>query len=141
MFSKMKQRKRMQQTYDRDNITMKRCGKEINMYDYIQAGREDTEIYDVLEKYGCIDKIKINTEAVYLDVTELQKMQGLRGIADLHRRAEEIFENLPIEVRKEFNNSVNEFTKRGPKWIEEKYAEEKALKQKEQTEENANEQE
>lgn len=117
-FKKRNERTRMQQTFDKATITMKRAGQEINVYDFIQANREDTEIYEVLEKYGCIDKIKKTDEALYADITEIQKLDGLRGMVEKQKQAKAMFEQLPIEVRKEFNNSLNEFSLKAPAYMQ-----------------------
>lgn len=117
-FKKRNERTRMQQTFDKNSITMKRAGQEINVYDFIQANREDTEIYEVLEKYGCIDKIKKTDEALYADITEIQKLDGLRGMVEKQKQAKMMFDQLPIEVRKEFNNSLNEFSLKAPAYLQ-----------------------
>lgn len=117
-FKKKNERIRMQQTFDKDSITMKRAGQEVNVYDFIQANREDTELYEVLEKYGCIDKIKKTDEALYADITEIQKLDGLRGMVEKQKQAKMMFEQLPIEVRKEFNNSLNEFSIKAPQYLQ-----------------------
>lgn len=117
-FKKWKERTRAQQTFDREKITMKRAGKEINVYDFIQASREDTEIYEVLEKYGCIDKIKRTDQELYADITAIQKLDGLRGMVEQQRQAKEMFEQLPFEIRKEFNNSLNEFSLKAPEYLQ-----------------------
>lgn len=117
-FKKRKERKRAQQEFDREKITMKRAGQEINVYDFIQAGREDTEIYPVLEKYGCIEKIKRTDEELYADITAIQKLDGLRGMVVQQRAAKEMFEQLPLDIRKEFNNSLNEFSIKAPEYLQ-----------------------
>lgn len=117
-FEKRNERTRAQQTFDREKITMKRAGKEINVYEFIQAAREDTEIYEVLEKYGCIDKIKRTDEELYADISSIQKLDGLRGMVEQQRMAKEMFERLPLEVRKEFNNSLNEFSLKAPEYLQ-----------------------
>lgn len=117
-FKKMTERKRAQMNFDREKITVKMAGKEINVYDFIQAGREDTEIYPVLEKYGCIDKIKRTDQELYADITAIQKLDGLRGIVEQQRQAKEMFEQLPMEIRKEFNNSLNEFSLKAPEYLQ-----------------------
>lgn len=117
-FRKRKERKRAQQEFDREKITFKRNGIDVNVYDYIQEGREDTEIYEVLEKYGCIDKIKRTNEELYADITAIQKLDGLRGIVEQQKQAKSMFENLPLEVRKEFNNSLNEFSLKAPEYLQ-----------------------
>ena len=46
------ERKRMAQDFNKEEITVTKAGKEINVYNFIQENREDTEIYPTLEKYG-----------------------------------------------------------------------------------------
>lgn len=110
-FENRKWRKRKQQNFDAKKIFIEKAGKKINMYDFIQESREDTEIYPTLEKYGCIDKMMLNREDVYTDYTELQKLGGLRGVKDFEIKAKNMFYNLPTEIRKEFDNDINKFTK------------------------------
>lgn len=117
-FEKFNWRERKQQNFDKEKIFIEKCGKKINVYDMIQEAREDTEIYPTLEKYGCIDKMMLNHEDVYTDYTELQKMRDLRGIKDYQIQANNMFYNLPPEVRKEFDNDINKFTKGADKYIE-----------------------
>ncbi len=130
-FENRKFRERKQQEFDKETISFQKMGKKINVYDFIQEGREDTEIYPTLEKYGCIDKMMLNREDVYADYTELQKMRDLRGIKDFENQAKNMFYNLPPEVRKEFDNDINKFTKNADKYIEKlrKEDEEKAKTQ------------
>lgn len=93
------------------------AGKIMNVAEWIEAGREDTEIYPVLEKYGCIDKIKRTDEELYMDVTAIQKLDGLRGIMAHAKEAKEMFELLPVDIRKEFNNDINKFSREAPEWL------------------------
>lgn len=125
-FEKFKWRERASQNFDKEKIHFVKNGKKINIYDFIQEGREDTEIYPTLEKYGCIDKMMLNREDVYTDYTELQKMRDLRGIKDFENQAKIMFYNLPTEVRKEFDNDINKFTRKADAYIEKLKAEDKA---------------
>lgn len=131
-FENRKWRERKKQNFDAKNIFIEKAGKKINMYDFIQEGREDTEIYPTLEKYGCIDKMIINREDVYADYTELQKLEGLRGIKDYEIKAKNMFYNLPTEIRKEFDNDINKFTRGADDFIKKLKAEDekKAVKAK-----------
>ena len=137
-FEKFKWRERAQQSFNKEEIHFVKNGKKINVYDFIQEGREDTEIYPTLEKYGCIDKMMLNREDVYADYTELQKMRDYRGVKDFENQAKQMFYNLPTEVRKEFDNDINKFTRNADKYIEKLKAEDKAkadaLKQAQQAE-------
>lgn len=126
-FENRKWRERARQKFDAKKIFIEKSGKKINVYDMIQEAREDTEIYPTLEKYGCIDKMMLNREDVYADYTELQKLEGLRGIKDYEIKAKNMFYSLPTEVRKEFDNDINKFTRGADDFIKKLKAEEEKI--------------
>lgn len=105
---------RKNQDFDKDNIFIEKNGKKINVYAMIQENREDTEIYKVLEKYGCIDKIKIDEKDVYTDLTAIK---DLRGIITQQKKADDLWKSLPLEFRKEFSNSKENFLENGEKYL------------------------
>lgn len=117
------------QVFDKD-ITFKLGGKEQKIYEYTQAAREDTEIYPVLEKYGCIDKIKRDVADIYGDA---KVMKDLRGTFEDMKKADEIWNGIPLEIRQKFDNNRDKFIKDGMKWAETevKKREETAKKAKE----------
>lgn len=104
----------MAQSFDADNITLTKAGKTFNVYDKIQEGREDTEIYPTLEKYGCIDRMMLDHQGIYDDFT---KYGNLRDIKEQQRMANQMFYDLPLEVRKEFNNDISIFMKDGERYM------------------------
>lgn len=105
------------QTFNKDEIFIIKAGKKINMYQMIQEAREDTEIYPTIEKYGTIEKLKLNTEEVYADVSNAM---NLRNALDKSREIENVWYNLPLETRQEFNHSPKEFAERGYDWLNKK---------------------
>lgn len=108
---------RKQQTFDKEKINIVKAGKKINVYDFIQAGKEDTEIYPTLEKYGCLDRLKLDAEQTYGDI---RAVKDLRNSLDQINAAKEIWINLPLETRREFNHSVKEFIEKGETWAKNK---------------------
>lgn len=110
---------RVQQTFDL-NFKVKQKGKEFNLYDSIQEARVDTEIYEVLEKYNCIPKHFIDHGKVYDDFRELGDLKDMK-LADI--KAQQMWDDLPWEIRKEFNNDKHLFVKDGQKYLEKKIAE------------------
>lgn len=122
-FEFMNWRERKAQKFDKSKITLTKAGKTYNVYDKIQEGREDTEIYPTLEKYGCIDRMMLDSQGVYAD---FQNFNDLRDLKDQQNLATNMFYNLPLETRKEFNNNINTFVKEGEKWLKNKIEEEKA---------------
>lgn len=122
-YKKRGTRERMPQSFDKEKITWKRAEGEMNVYDFIQAGREDTEIYPTLEKYGSIDVMKINrgtAEELYQDFTDIQELGGYRGVLEYQQKAKEMFYRLPHDIRKEFDNDINKFTKKGKDYLDKK---------------------
>jgi hypothetical protein len=91
-----------------------KAGKEFDVYDWIQAAREDTEIYPTLEKYGSLKRMEIDVNTLYGDITEIK---DLRDIHDMIKKSEEIWEGLPVEVRREFNHDKQRFMNEGEEWI------------------------
>lgn len=121
-FKPITKRTRMAQSFDKDSIILTKAGKTFNVYDKIQENREDTEIYPTLEKYGCIDRMMLNTQGVYAD---FQEFKGLREMKDQQIKADEMFNSLPLDVRIQFQNDKNLFMRDGEKWIKSKIDEEK----------------
>lgn len=105
---------RKNQDFDKNNIFIEKNGKKINVYQMIQENREDTEIYKVLEKYGCIDKIKVDEKSIYADLTSIK---DLRGVVTQQKKADELWKSLPVEFRKEFANSKENFLENGEKYL------------------------
>ena len=124
------ERKRQAQTYDKKNIFVKIRGQKVNVYDMIQEAREDTEIIPTLQKYGCIEKLGIDPNKTYDSFVQIN---DLRDIYEAKAKADKLWESLPIEVRKEFNNNANEFMKNGEQWLKQKIAEQKAKEPQEET--------
>lgn len=99
-------------------------GKEIIMDKWIQEGREGTNIYEVMSKYGYdyamntmgIGKLQAITE----DVSTIKNLQDLKMI---EIKANQNWEQLPLDIRKEFGNSKNEFIKSGEAWLKRKIEE------------------
>lgn len=109
-------RNRVQQDFDRTKITYVKCGKEINIYDEIQANRVDTEIIPTLRKYGNLKPLEVDYQGMY---GEFQKMD-LRDVYELKQKADDMFDSLPAEIKAQFNNDAKEFAEKAPKWLEEK---------------------
>lgn len=119
-FKYLNDRERHSQSFDKEKISITKAGKTYNVYDFIQEGRDDTEIYPTLEKYGCIDKLKMDTQEVY---NNFSKLSDMRDIIEQKKEADLIWENLPLEVRSEFGNNQQEFLRDGEKWLKSKLIE------------------
>ena len=108
-------RQSVAQKFDLDR-TIKKAGKDYNYYQVIQAGRQDTELYPTLELYGCIDKMQIDPNKVYADFREFK---DLRSMQEQMNKAQQMWNDLPYDVRMKFNNNMHTFVKDGEKYIEE----------------------
>ena len=79
-----------------------------NIYEKIQAAKDSTLIYNIIERYKNGDVQALNQHNLqYGDTTILPKT--LAGMKQALIDAENNFNNLPLEVRKEFNQNVNEY--------------------------------
>lgn len=105
------------QSFDREKIVLTKCGKTFNVYDFIQSGREDTEIYPTLEKYGCIDRMIVDYPQVFADLTQAK---DLRGLYDQDIALRNIFDSLPLEERRLFNHDFYTFKEQGLSYFEQK---------------------
>lgn len=99
------------------NPKIMRAGKELDVREWIDAGREDTELYPTLEKYGCIDRMIVNKEQVFGDLTSIM---GLRDSIEQMKQANQLWESLPLDFRKEFLNDKNEFMRNGMNYLKKK---------------------
>lgn len=99
-----------------------RAGKEIHVRDWIDSGREDTELYPTLEKYGSIERMIVDKEQVFGDLTAIK---GLRDIIEQQKAAEDMWAGLPLEFRKEFLNDKTEFMRNGLDYLKKKIDAEK----------------
>lgn len=91
----------------------KKFGKEIDIQEYIEAGRDDTEIYPCLEKYGCLKPLERTPSEIFADCTEYN---DLRTTIEKGRKLKEIWANMPNHIKNKFNNDPNEFIDRGMDW-------------------------
>lgn len=109
------------QNFGKPKLT--KAGKTFDVREWIQSNREDTEIYDTLEKYGVDGWKRLqdeNKQEIYADITN---MGDLRNNLDKIRAAEKMWGELPREVRAEFQNNKELFIEGGIKWAENKIKE------------------
>lgn len=118
-----KTRERKAQNYNPKEIFWIKNGEKINVYDFIQSGREDTEIYPTLEKYGSIKRMELDTPAVYGKFTEIQ---NLRDCLEQKKQADDMWNALPLEIRQTFNHNKYDFMNNGMQWLEKRLKEEQA---------------
>lgn len=93
---------------DKDgNINIVETGKT-NIYEKIQASRDETLVYNILDRFNNGDVNALNQrQGTYGDFTDMPKTlaEAQQALID----AENYFYSLPLDVRKEFNHSVSDF--------------------------------
>lgn len=132
-FYKRGDRTKTSQTFDVENTFIVQAGKKINVYDMIQENSEDTDIYKTLEKYSSLEKIEMDHEGAF---AEIEEIQDLRDFQQKQERANNLWLNLPLEIREKFHNNPYEFQEKGKAWLEEIHAEKAKIEKEKEIEEN-----
>lgn len=104
-------------------ISVEKAGKTIKWKEFIRENNEDVEPYSIIAKYNLeeFEKTIPNYKSIQGDFTDLQ---DTRKNLDRQIKAEELWNDLPLSVRKEFAMDKNEFLDRGEQWLKEKITEE-----------------
>lgn len=102
------------------NPKLIKYGKEIDVKTWIHENNIDCEVYETLEKYGTIRTKKADMPTIKGD---LQKLD-LRNALDRKIAVENIWNSLPLKMRKEFNHNPDEFMQNGIEWANKKIQEE-----------------
>jgi len=86
---------------------LKKSGKT-NIYEKIQAAKDECDIYKILERYenGNVDVIN-KVQGIYADITNMPR--NLAEAQNLILKTENEFAKLPKEIKEAFNNSSSEF--------------------------------
>ena len=88
-------------------MTIERIG-QTNIYEQIQEEHDATKIENILHSVAMGDLAALQQrEATYCDTTTMPK--NLREAQDLVIRLKDEFYDLPLEVRKEFGNSPEQY--------------------------------
>lgn len=96
--------------------------KKTNVYERIQADYDSTDINKLMLRFSLGDTSAINVrEGKYIDVTEMPTT--LAELFDKAVQAEQLFTELPVDLKEMFNNSPSEFfAAYGSKEFDEKIA-------------------
>lgn len=98
-----------------EDKTIKRNGKEVKIEDYVESHKADTEIYSLLDKYGAIEKIPVDTQIIESD---LSAIKNLRDIKEADRQVQYHWNNLPLEERAKFGNNIYEYKQNALKYYQ-----------------------
>lgn len=104
---------------------IKRDGKYISLQDFINENNRECTIYDVLKIYKgdmVLTQQKLNRYSQTIS-DELAGIKGLKEALDMQNRADKVWLELPLEIRKEFNNDINKFRQNGLNWANTKIKE------------------
>lgn len=110
---------------------LKRSGKYIKLQDYINENNKDCTIYQVLNTYRGDLKLtqdRLNT-ITHRVADELQEIDGLRDALTIMNTAKRTWNEMPLEIRKEFKNDVHNFQVNGLAWAKAKQEEIKKLQE------------
>lgn len=101
------------------NATVVQAGKVINWKKFTQENNKDLDIYEVREKYDgqYANRLKYDPE---IEKAEIDHTMTLDKVYERNKALKNQWLNLPLEVRKEFDNDINNFTDNGQKWLNEK---------------------
>lgn len=104
------------------NTKIKRRGEELDLQDYLNENNKDCTIYDVYKTYR--GDMKLTAEAMnkltHKVSDDLMEIKDLASAMEMLKATEKSWKDLPLEIRKEFGNDINEFQRRGVLWANEK---------------------
>lgn len=107
---------------------IKRNGKFISLQQFINENNRDCTIYDVLNTYRGdlkLTQARLNT-ITHTVADDLQSIDGLRDALEIMKKAKSSWNELPLEIRKEFKNDISNFQVNGLNWAKTKIAQAKA---------------
>lgn len=112
---------RAKTTYS-DGGKIKRAGDEMSLQEYINSNNQDCTIYQVLDTYRGDKRLTVaQLNTMHQTISdELAEIKDLPTALEVMKEAEKSWKKLPLEVRKEFNNSVAEFQRNGMNWANNK---------------------
>ncbi len=96
-------------------------GKQRDLREMIHENAKDTGIYEQIDKYGLNPIQEISVEEAVMDFTSIAG--DLRTSLEKGMAAKQQWGQLPKEIRKEFNNDINEFMQNGAQWMANKHKE------------------
>lgn len=81
---------------------------EINLYQYIQSWRDTCDINILMAKFVNGDKTALMQKVgAYLDISDIP--DNFNDMLNLTTKAQSVFDQLPIEIKQQFGNNVNNF--------------------------------
>lgn len=112
------------QNFSEDAKIMRR-GKMVSLKEYTNTASVDTNIYEVMAKYNGNTQMTaeaMKSNAMYIS----EQMAEIKSMSEALNRtiaAKKVWSELPLEIRKEFANSRQNFLLNGKAWAEKKIKE------------------
>lgn len=105
-----------------ENPTIRVSGKNISLKEYTNENAIDTNIYEVLEKYNgdlkmTQEKMNKHYQAISNEMAHINNLADATKIMD---ESKKVWNSLPLEMRKQFNNNIGTFAKNGQKYAQQK---------------------
>lgn len=93
---------------DNGHKTLRKTGEKVNVYELIQAHRDEVDLEKLIERIETEgNEILDRRSAMTGDVTAVPK--SMLEASQLMQSAENDFNKLPIDLRRQFNFSFNEY--------------------------------
>lgn len=104
------------------NPKIKRNGENLNLQDFLNENNKDCTIYDVYNTYRGDKKLTAKAMNVLTHKVEdtLMEIKDLPSAMEVLNKTKETWKDLPIEIRKEFNNDISHFQRNGLNWAKAK---------------------
>lgn len=101
-----------------DDAKIKRDGKLISLQEYTNKNNVDCTIYDVYNTYrGDLKLTKEKLNVLHNKIAdEMVEINNLHSALQVMKQTEKVWKEMPLEIKKEFNNDVQHFQKNGLKW-------------------------
>lgn len=96
------------ESYDDSGVYTVIESGSFNIQDKINLFKDDVEIYNILRRVGDGERDLLDrSKGSYLDITALPT--NLHEAHAAMRNAQEFFQTLPVDVRKQYNNNFRQF--------------------------------
>lgn len=95
------------QLQDDGTIELVEVGKR-DLQEYIDSFRDECTLENILRRYALGDESALSkVQGAYMDTTEMPKT--FRDVLDSVIKGQNMFDQLPIEVKQKFNNDFNQW--------------------------------
>lgn len=123
-YSRWSEIRKFGQSFEEDPM-IKRNGKKVSLKKFTNENAIDTNIYEVLDKYrGDLKLTQAELQAKYTEISDdLAEVKSMGEALNLQLKAKQAWNNLPLDIRKQFGNNKTNFLLNGKKWADDKISE------------------